>query len=73
MFTASVETDAGTYRHGYHLGTQEDLARNIIEEIARGAPRMGTRIVTVALMKDGKIEDVYDGRDWVNDLPWEDV
>jgi hypothetical protein len=61
-FTLSIETDAGTYQHGYHLGTQEPLARAIAENIfAKYRPRQGSRIVTVALKWEHKMFDVYDG------------
>ena len=68
-FVLSIETDAGTYRHGFHLGTDEPLARNFAEKaFHHHRPRIGTRIVTVALMHMDRIFDVYDGDKWFNDL-----
>ena len=61
-FILSIETTAGqTFQHGYHLGTDERLARQIAEEKfhMRVAARIPT--VTVALMRAGKIVDVFDG------------
>lgn len=66
-FTLSIETDAGTYQHGCHLGTIERVARECAEEIfAKRIPKIGTRIVTVALIREGKMFDCFDGR-WAND------
>ena len=65
-FILSIETDAGTYRHGFHLGTDETNAREIAEGAFRWAPRQdkapgATRIVTVALLQEGRLFDVYGG------------
>lgn len=66
VFCLSIETDAGTYQHGFHLGSDERVARNIAEETLKHArPKIGTRIVTVALMRDHRIFDVYGGT-WCN-------
>lgn len=65
MFTLSIETDAGTYQHGFHLGTDERTASEMAVEICLyRKPAMGTRIVTVGLKKDGKLIDTFDGKDW---------
>jgi hypothetical protein len=72
-FTLSIETDAGTYQHGEHLGTVESIARDVAEEICvKRIPRQGTRIVTVALKQGGRIVDVFDGRDWMSNLSFDD-
>jgi hypothetical protein len=66
-FIMSIETTEGnSHRHGFHLGTDERLARQLIEErfAARVANAMPT--VTIALMRDEKLVDVFDGR-WYND------
>jgi hypothetical protein len=67
-FVLSIETDAGTFQYGFNLGRQTDIARGVAEGIYKnmdvGAyrPHMGaTRIVTVALMQQGRVFDVYDG------------
>lgn len=69
-FTLSVETDAGTYTHGFHLGTIESVAVHCAEEFYRNRKslKIGTRIVTVALMRDGKVFDCFDGFKWSSAL-----
>jgi hypothetical protein len=72
-FVLSIEpTEGKTFVHGFHLGTDERLARKIAEETftarngaAINHPSMWTR--TVALMRDGAIVDVFDGR-WKSDV-----
>lgn len=60
-YVLSIETDAGTYVHGYNLGTDLPIARQLAEEIyQKRVPRIGTRIVTVAIVSDDVFE-VYDG------------
>jgi hypothetical protein len=67
-FTLSIETDAGTYQHGFHLGTDERLARKLtVERFAAQHPRQGTKIKTIALKADGKLVDFYDG-EWLSDF-----
>jgi hypothetical protein len=73
-FILSIETDAGTYQHGYHLGTDERTARQIAEEAYRWAPRQdkapgATYVRTVALMRDGKLFDCYGGS-WSSEEIW---
>ena len=66
-YILSIETDAGTYTHGYHLGTIEDHARHMAEYVFKNfTPRQGTVIRTVALKLNGKMVDCYDGR-WASD------
>jgi hypothetical protein len=65
-YILSIETDAGTYTHGYHLGTIESTARAMAEHVFDSyTPRQGTVIRTVALMVNGKMVDCYDGQ-WFN-------
>jgi hypothetical protein len=63
-FTLSIEPQDGkAYQHGFHLGTIEETARSLAEEIFHhniAKPR------TVALIRDRRIYDVYDGR-WSSD------
>lgn len=62
-YILSIETDAGTYTHGYHLGTYENVARDMAEYIFnKFTPRQGTIIRTVALKLDDKMVDCFDGR-----------
>ena len=67
-FTMSVETDAGTYVHGFHFGTEEKIARQLVEGyFPTFRPKIGTRVITLALMRNGKLFDCYDGQ-WANDI-----
>lgn len=62
-FTMSIEPVIGTsYQHGFHLGTQEKLARQICEErFTRGDCK------TVGLKQDGKLIDMFYGNgEWHN-------
>lgn len=62
-YILSIETDAGTYQHGYHLGTVESVARDLAQYIFhKYTPQRGTVIRTVALKQNGKMVDCYDGR-----------
>ncbi len=72
-FTASIETDAGTYQHGFHLGTDERVARELIEELCdKRVPKIGTRVVSVALIQNGMMLDCYGCGYWSSDC-WEDL
>lgn len=64
MFTLSIETTCRNYQHPFHLGTIEHVARTCAEEIFRR--QRPEPIVTVALIRDRKIFDVFDGT-WFND------
>ncbi len=69
-YSLMIETDAGTYQHGYHLGTIEATARRLAEEIRlQRRPKIGNRIVRVALMtnRGNDLVDVFDGIMWAND------
>ncbi len=58
-FILSIEPfDGAVYRHPYHLGTIEMVACQIAEEIF--AARRNIR--TIALIRDRKIVDVFDGK-----------
>jgi hypothetical protein len=66
-FTLSIEDVYGhSFQYGYHLGTDEALARTIAAEKFHARVQNGFPVVTVALMRDGKMVDCYDGR-WAND------
>ena len=65
MYTLSIETKPGeSYQHGYHLGTDLDLAKSIAVDRYHGRVREGMPTVTVAIMKDGKLVDCYYGDKW---------
>ena len=79
-FILSIEpVGAPTFQYGFHLGTDEALARRIAEEKfhARnlspiksdiGGVPMATR--TVALFRKGKMIDCYDGVEWSSQREW---
>jgi hypothetical protein len=65
-FILSVEpTGKPSVQHGFHLGTDERVARQIAEGVFHKNVTYGP-ICTVALMRDRKIFDVYDGR-WASE------
>jgi len=65
-FVLSIEDVPGhSYMHGFHLGTDERVARQIAEGIYHGRVKYGLPVVTVALMRSGKMIDCYGGR-WFN-------
>lgn len=74
-FVMSVETDAGTYQYGFHLGTIESVARSMVEDrYLLLVPKIGTRVITIALMRDHKVFDVYDGSRWSSSyVPYEET
>jgi hypothetical protein len=62
-FTLSIETAAGqSFQHGFHLGTIESVARQIAEEMFHNRVKYGHPVVTVALIRGGKLFDCYDGK-----------
>jgi hypothetical protein len=67
-FTLSLEATAGkSEQHGFHLGTIERTAREIVEGKMRCCRENDWPMVTMALIRDGKIFDVLyrDGK-WHN-------
>ena len=59
VFVLSIEETAGnSHQHGFHLGTIESEARNIVEEKMRYRREHDLPCVTMALMRDHKIVDV---------------
>lgn len=75
-YTLTIEPVEGkTYQYGFHLGTDIDLARSLIEEKFNAANTHpnGSRVRTMALWQGGRIVDVYDGQ-WSSqyDPCWED-
>ena len=64
-FTLSIEeTEFKSRQHGLHLGTDERVARTIVQEKMSAFVAYDRPVVTMALMRDGKIVDVLypDGR-----------
>lgn len=66
-FTLSIEATAGqSFQHHFHLGTIESVARDCAADIFRARVRNSLPVVTVALIREGRIFDVFDGR-WNSD------
>jgi len=66
-FLLSIEpVDGPAFRSGFHLGTDEALARAIAVERFHGRNAAGMATVTVALLRDDRLVDVYDGT-WASD------
>lgn len=63
-FTLSIERtlDGQVRQHGFHLGTDERLARQIAEEKFHALNAAGMFTRTVALMRAGKMVDCYGGQ-----------
>lgn len=58
-FTLSIEeTVAHSRQHGFHLGTIERIARQIVEEKMQVCRENNWPAITMALIQDGKIFDV---------------
>ena len=58
-FTLSIEETEGKSRqHGFHLGTDEKLARQIVEEKMQAFLSHRMPVVSMALICDHKIFDV---------------
>jgi hypothetical protein len=63
IFTLSIETEAGkAHQYGFHLGTYEPLARQIAQERFHARVNNGYPTVTVALIRNGRLFDCYDGQ-----------
>ena len=61
-FTLSIEpTDGAAFQHGFHLGSDERVARGIAVERFNGRNAYGLHTRTVALIRAGRIFDVFDG------------
>ena len=64
--TLSIETEAGkSFQHGFHLGTQLPLAKQIAEEKFHARAKHGLPVYTVALIQGRKMLGCYDGKDWM--------
>lgn len=68
-FTLSIEPTGGrSFIYGYHLGTDEALARLLAEERFYVRNAAGEHTCTVALIRDGRLIAVYDG-EWRDKAP----
>jgi hypothetical protein len=66
-YTLSIEpTDGPAFQHGFHLGTDERIAREFAAEIFRNRNNNHHHTCTVALVRDRRIIDVFDG-EWQTD------
>jgi len=67
-FILSIEPVNGeTFRHGFHLGTDLRLAKQIAVEKFNARNKIaGLETRTVALIRDGEIVDVFDSV-WFNE------
>ncbi len=68
IFTLSIEeTEGKSYQHGFHLGTDETLARQIVTEKMQAFRTYSLPVVSMALIRDRKIVDVlYIDGTWQN-------
>ncbi len=63
QITLSIETAPGhCVQHGFHLGTDERLARQIAEEKFNARRNHNIPVVTVAILRAGRMIDWYDGK-----------
>jgi hypothetical protein len=68
FFMLSIEPcDKPAFVHGFHLGTDETTARGIAVSMYRGRVRYGLPTRSVALLRGGKVFDVYDG-EWESEM-----
>lgn len=73
-FVLSIETSSGvSEQHPFHLGTDERLARQIAVEKYNARVANGLPVVTVALMRDGRMVDCYVGDRWASEYTVEEV
>lgn len=62
VYTMSIEAEPMKGKqHGFHLGTQEAIARQMVEEKFHGRVKAGIPTITIALIYKNRIVDVYDG------------
>lgn len=66
IFTLSIAYSDGspTRQHGFHLGTDEKMARDLAVREWQRQKRNGTDVATVALHRHGKMYAVFDGAFW---------
>ena len=60
------ETHGKSKQYGFHLGTDLDLAKKIAEEKFHARVKYNLPVVTVALMRNGKLVDCYAGK-WASE------
>lgn len=69
-FVMSIETEEGRppILHSFHLGTNEQVAKRLVEERYAARVANGEPTLTIALMRDGRIWDVFDGKAWGSEV-----
>ena len=70
LFTASIETEEfKSHQHPFHLGTDENIARNFIVQLFGNRIASGQPTISIALISSSptgrRIVDVFDGT-WMN-------
>jgi hypothetical protein len=62
VITLSIEPTGGkAFQHGFHLGTDETLARKLAAQEFAERNASGRHTCTVALIRDRRIIGIYDG------------
>jgi hypothetical protein len=68
-YILSIETEPGkSHQHGFHLGTDLRVARQIAEETFHARAKLNMPVVTVALIRGAKLVDTYYGNGWHSDF-----
>lgn len=69
-FTMSVEpVNRPVFEYGYHLGHDADVARRFVQNYFRDYDHtFGHGLYTIAIKRNGKVWDVYDGCDWSSEV-----
>lgn len=66
-FIMSIETHEGkSFKYGFDLGTIEPIARVLCEERYHARIANGQSVVTIGLMRDGRVVDRFMGDRWAN-------
>lgn len=67
-FILSIEDYEGhSFRHGFHLGTGEALARALAAERYEARIKAGLPTITVALIRGDTLWDTYMGGKWASE------
>ena len=68
-FVLSIEiTEGESFKHGYHLGTILSIAKVIAEERFNARVQNRQPVVTVALLQNNHIVDVFYGDKWHSEM-----
>jgi hypothetical protein len=70
----SIEDKPGhSYMHGFHLGTDLRLARQITEEMFHARVKNEMPVVTMAIFAGNKMLDCYMGDKWMSETSDDDL